>query len=31
VTIVLTSYDSADIEKLCKRVIIIDKGQLFYD
>jgi ABC-2 type transport system ATP-binding protein len=31
VTIVLTTHDIADIEKLCKRVIIIDKGQLIYD
>jgi len=31
VTIMLTTHDIADIEKLCKRVIIIDKGQLIYD
>ena len=31
VTIMLTTHDMADIEKLCKRVIIIDKGQLIYD
>jgi ABC-2 type transport system ATP-binding protein len=31
VTVVLTTHDIADIEKLCKRVIIIDKGQLIYD
>jgi len=30
-TIILTTHDIADIEKLCKRVIIIDKGQLIYD
>jgi ABC-2 type transport system ATP-binding protein len=31
VTIVLTTHDIADIEKLCKRVLIIDKGQVIYD
>jgi ABC-2 type transport system ATP-binding protein len=31
VTIMLTTHDIADIEKLCKRVLIIDKGQLIYD
>lgn len=31
ITIMLTTHDIADIEKLCKRVIIIDKGQLIYD
>ena len=31
VTIMLTTHDIADIEKLCKRVMIIDKGQLIYD
>jgi len=31
ITIILTTHDIADIEKLCKRVIIIDKGQLIYD
>ena len=31
VTIMLTTHDIADIEKLCKRVLIIDKGELIYD
>jgi ABC-2 type transport system ATP-binding protein len=31
VTIMLTTHDIADIEKLCKRVLIIDKGRLLYD
>jgi ABC-2 type transport system ATP-binding protein len=31
VTIMLTTHDIIDIEKLCKRVIIIDKGQVIYD
>jgi ABC-2 type transport system ATP-binding protein len=31
VTIMLTTHDITDIEKLCKRVIIIDKGQVIYD
>jgi ABC-2 type transport system ATP-binding protein len=31
VTIMLTTHDIADIEKLCKRVLIIDKGRLIYD
>lgn len=30
-TIILTSHYMEDIEKLCKRVIIIDKGQIMYD
>jgi len=30
-TIVLTSHDISDIEKLCKRVIIINKGKLVLD
>lgn len=30
-TIMLTSHDIADIEKLCKRIILIDKGKLIYD
>jgi ABC-2 type transport system ATP-binding protein len=30
-TILLTSHYMADIEALCKRVIIIDKGTLFFD
>ena len=30
-TVLLTTHDLSDIEKLCKRVIIIDKGKLIYD
>jgi ABC-2 type transport system ATP-binding protein len=30
-TIVLTTHDISDIERLCQRVIIIDKGRLIYD
>lgn len=30
-TIILTSHDVSDIEKLCKRVIIINNGQLVLD
>ncbi len=30
-TIFLTSHDVSDIEKLCKRVIIINKGKLVLD
>ncbi len=30
-TILLTSHYMADIEQLCRRVIIIDHGQLFFD
>jgi ABC-2 type transport system ATP-binding protein len=30
-TILLTTHDINDIERLCHRVIIIDKGQLIYD
>jgi len=31
VTVILTSNDMADVERLCKRIIIIDRGQLLYD
>ncbi|MEI7024492.1 ABC transporter ATP-binding protein [Paenibacillus sp. y28] len=31
VTLLLTTHDMQDIERLCPRVIIIDKGQLIYD
>ncbi len=31
VTILLTTHDLQDIEKLCERVIIIDQGKLLYD
>jgi len=30
-TVILTTHDITDIEKLCRRVIIIDKGRLIYD
>jgi ABC-2 type transport system ATP-binding protein len=30
-TILLTTHDIRDIEKLCRRVIIIDKGRIIYD
>lgn len=31
VTILLTTHDLADIEHLCKRIIVIDRGSLIYD
>jgi ABC-2 type transport system ATP-binding protein len=30
-TVILTTHDLGDIEELCKRVMIIDAGQLIYD
>jgi ABC-2 type transport system ATP-binding protein len=30
-TIILTTHDLADVEKLCSRVMIIDEGKLLYD
>jgi len=30
-TILLTTHDLSDIEELCRRVLIIDKGKLLYD
>jgi len=30
-TIILTTHDMADIEKLCNRIIIIDEGKVIYD
>jgi ABC-2 type transport system ATP-binding protein len=30
-TIILTTHDLSDIEQLCKRIILIDKGKLVYD
>lgn len=30
-TIILTTHDLSDVEKLCERVMIIDHGQLLYD
>lgn len=31
VTIILTTHDLGDIEQLCRRVIIIDKGEVHFD
>lgn len=31
VTVILTTHDTPDIEALCKRVLLIGKGQLLYD
>jgi len=31
VTVLLTTHDLADIEHLCKRIIVIDHGQVMYD
>lgn len=31
VTVILTTHDLADIEELCERVILINRGQLVYD
>jgi ABC-2 type transport system ATP-binding protein len=30
-TIILTTHDLGDVEALCRRIIIIDKGKLLYD
>lgn len=30
-TFIITTHDMQDIEKLCKRIIIINKGQIIYD
>ena len=30
-TVILTTHDLGDIEQLCRRVIIIDKGQVHFD
>ena len=30
-TIILTTHDLSDVEKLCERVLIIDHGRLLYD
>ena len=30
-TIILTTHDIGDIEALCKRVVIIDKGKVIFD
>jgi ABC-2 type transport system ATP-binding protein len=31
VTVLLTTHDLSDIEELCRRIMIIDKGQLLFD
>lgn len=31
VTVILTTHDIGDIEKLCTRTVVIDKGQVIYD
>jgi ABC-2 type transport system ATP-binding protein len=31
VTVILTTHDMSDIEKLCERMILIDKGRVVYD
>jgi ABC-2 type transport system ATP-binding protein len=31
VTVLLTTHDLADIEQLCRRIIVIDHGQVMYD
>jgi ABC-2 type transport system ATP-binding protein len=30
-TIILTTHDLADVERLCRRIVLIDKGQLIFD
>ncbi len=30
-TIILTTHDLADVERLCRRIILIDRGQVLYD
>src|SRR6185312_13446125 len=30
-TIILTTHDLADVERLCKRIVMIDKGTIIYD
>jgi ABC-2 type transport system ATP-binding protein len=30
-TIILTTHDLGDVEALCRRIIIIDKGRILYD
>ncbi len=31
ITIILTTHDLSDVEKLCQRILIIDQGKLLYD
>jgi ABC-2 type transport system ATP-binding protein len=30
-TIVLTTHDLADVERLCKRIVLVDRGSIIYD
>ncbi|MDE2571258.1 MAG: ATP-binding cassette domain-containing protein [bacterium] len=30
-TVLLTTHDLADVERLCRRIVIIDRGRLLYD
>lgn len=30
-TVILTTHDMKDIEELCNRIVIIDKGKILYD
>jgi ABC-2 type transport system ATP-binding protein len=30
-TIILTTHDLADVERLCRRIVLIDKGSIIYD
>jgi ABC-2 type transport system ATP-binding protein len=30
-TIILTTHDLADVERLCRRIVLIDEGRLVYD
>ncbi len=30
-TIILTTHDLADVERLCKRIVLIDRGTIIYD
>lgn len=30
-TIILTTHDMSDVEELCKRIVVIDKGETIYD
>jgi ABC-2 type transport system ATP-binding protein len=31
VTVILTTHDMSDIEEICRRIIVIDKGKIHYD
>ncbi|MFT5083900.1 MAG: ABC-type uncharacterized transport system ATPase subunit, partial [Lentisphaeria bacterium] len=30
-TVILTSHDMGDVDSLCKRIVLIDKGKIIYD